>query len=151
VDLPTGGTGAVTPFINLQTSMLWQTGYTEDGGGVLNMKVDGSESPSVRAMIGAKMRQSVDFGENTKVDVTARIGYSRELISDSQSVNLAFAADPQARFTLQGDKVQENSVVVGGGLASAFTDHVTGFVRYDGDLGEKDQTNTVSAGFRFNW
>ena len=45
----------------------------------------------------------------------------------------------------------QKKILIGLGLGTALSGNVTGFVRYDGDLGRKDQINTISAGLRFGW
>jgi len=102
-------------------------------------------------VLGADLRRSLDLGPKAKLDLTARLGWAHELRQGSRAVDLAFAAQPVAAFRIDGVHPQRDSAVIGLGLGTALSDSLTGFVRYDGDLGRKDQISTVSAGLRFGW
>lgn len=150
-DLQAGGGAIVTPFIGLQTTVLWQSGYTEDGAGVLNMAMGATRTPSLRTVLGADMRRSFDLGPKAGLDLTARLGWAHELRQGSPAVDLAFAAQPVAAFRLDGVRRQRDSALIGLGLGTALSEGLSGFLRYDGDLGRKDQTSTISAGLRLGW
>jgi outer membrane autotransporter protein len=115
------------------------------------MKMGATRTPSIRTMLGADARRSVDLGTKGKLDVTLRAGWAHELKNGAQGVDLAFAAVPTAAFRAEGIAAQKDSALIGLGLGTALSGNVSGFVCYDGDLGRKGQINTVSAGLRFGW
>jgi outer membrane autotransporter protein len=149
-DLAMGAT-TLTPFVGLQSSVLWQSAYTEDGADSLNMKVGATRTPSIRTVLGADARHSLEVGTKGKLDVTLRAAWAHELKNGTRAVDLAFAAVPTAAFRAEGVRAQKDSALIGLGLGTALSGDVSGFVRYDGDLGKKDQINTISAGLRFGW
>jgi len=145
------GAYTLTPFVGLQASKLWQSAYTEDGAGDLNMAMASTSTPSLRTVLGGQVQRDLALGDKSTVDVTLRLGWAHELRSSATGVNLAFAAAPEASFRVDGVAPQKDSALVGLGFGMDLSQVITGFVRYDGDLGKKDQTNTVSAGLRYSW
>jgi len=150
VDLPLGGL-TITPFAGLEASQLWQARTTEDGAAPLNMGLAGGGATSLRRTLGVEATHRLDLAEGVGGVLDLRLGWVRELRTGPSTVDLAFAAAPATAFRVEGPRPQKDAALVGLGLSIAAFQPLSAFIRYDGELGRKDQTNTLSAGLRLIW
>ena len=162
LDLPLGSL-TLTPFASLQASWLWQGRTTEDGAAPLDLGLAGGSATSLRHMLGVEVTHSLELGEwggdwggelggeGVAGDLGLRLGWVRERRTAATTVDLGFAAAPEASFRVEGPRPQRDAAAVGLGLNLTAFQSLSAFVRYDGELGRKDQTNTLSAGLRLVW
>jgi outer membrane autotransporter protein len=141
----------LTPFVGLQGSVLWQAGYTEDGAGAANLAVDGSKRTSLRTVAGVKAARTVTLDEGREIEVSLKAGWAHAVKDGAPATSARFAAAPAAGFTLAGTRGQKDAALVGLGIGAVLGEAVTGYVRYDGELGPKDRSTTFSAGLRLTW
>jgi outer membrane autotransporter protein len=139
------------PFVGFQASALWQAGYTEEGGGLGNLAVDGQQGTSVRTVAGLKAVRDVTFDEGREVQVSLKAGWAHAVLEQAGTTSARFAAAPAAGFTLADAKGQKDAVLLGLGVGALLGDAVTGYARYDGELGAKDQVTKFTVGLRVTW
>lgn len=149
-----GGTVFI-PQLSVDALTMRQEGYTEGGGGAgFDLHVQPSYAQSVRAFLGADLRQDLKLGDYF-LQPEARVGYRYDFLSGAEKLKALFAGDPStgiaasaSPFTITGPDPSKGNLVVGGGLAVT-TDAWSIGVNYDylrgvGGTGGTDQTAMVT-------
>jgi hypothetical protein len=129
------GATTITPKIAFDGLTMRENGYTETGGGPVggdgfDLAVGPSYSNSLRAFVGADLRQDVDVG-SFFLQPEARIGYRYDFLSDPQKVTANFVTLPDNPFTITGPDPSQGNIVAGASLAAS--------------------TDTWSLGVSFDW
>lgn len=145
-----GGTVFI-PQLSVDALTMRQEGYTESGGGAgMDLHIQPSYANSVRAFLGADLRQDLKIGSYF-LQPEARVGYRYDFLSGAEKLKALFAGDPATgvapsptSFSITGPDPAKGNLVVGGGLAVT-TDAWSIGVNYDylrgvGGTGGIDQT-----------
>ncbi|MGN6516129.1 MAG: autotransporter outer membrane beta-barrel domain-containing protein, partial [Rhizomicrobium sp.] len=145
-----GGTVFI-PQLSVDALTMRQEGYTESGGGAgMDLHVQPSYANSLRAFLGADLRQDLKIG-NYFLQPEARVGYRYDFLSGAEKLKALFAGDPSTgiaasptSFSITGPDPSKGNLVVGGGMAIT-TDAWSIGLNYDylrgvGGTGGTDQT-----------
>ncbi|HEY8950251.1 MAG TPA: autotransporter domain-containing protein [Rhizomicrobium sp.] len=133
----TGGTVFVPQF-SMDALTLREEGYTESGGGAgMDLHVQPYYANSVRAFLGADLRQDLKMGDYF-LQPELRAGYRYDLLSGQEKLKINFAGDqqvtpvvgPGSQFTITGPDPAKGNLVLGAGLAVT-TDAWSVGVNYD--------------------
>ena len=108
-------------------------GYTETGGGLLNMQIDPRELESQIGEISLEVSKSfpTEYGHVTPF---ARIAAVREFEDEAPLVTARFVAAPDAVIPLAGAAQDDSWLTVGGGLATRISKRVQAAGRVDTDV-----------------
>src|SRR6185312_6999763 len=132
-----GGT-VLMPQFSMDALTLREEGYTESGGGAgLDLHVQPYYANSVRAFLGADLRQDLKMG-SFFLQPELRAGYRYDFINGQEKLKVNFAGDQTvspvvaagSQFTIVGPDPAKGNLVVGGGLAVT-TDAWSVGVTYD--------------------
>jgi len=132
-----GGT-VLMPQLSVDALTLREEGYTESGGGAgMDLRVQPYYANSVRAFLGADLRQDLKLG-GFFLQPEVRAGYRYDLLSGQEKLKINFAGDqtvsptvaPGSQFTITGPDPAKGNLVVGAGLAVT-TDAWSIGVNYD--------------------
>ncbi|MBS0274995.1 MAG: autotransporter domain-containing protein [Proteobacteria bacterium] len=132
-----GGT-VLMPQLSVDALTLREEGYTESGGGAgMDLHVQPYYANSVRAFLGADLRQDLKMGDFF-LQPELRAGYRYDFINGQEKLKVNFAGDqtvspvvaPGSQFTITGPDPAKGNVIVGGGLAVT-TDAWSVGVTYD--------------------
>jgi hypothetical protein len=132
-----GGT-VFMPQFSLDALTLREEGYTESGGGAgMDLHVQPYYANSVRAFLGADLRQDLKMG-SFFLQPELRAGYRYDVISGQTKLKVNFAGDqtvspvvaPGSQFTVVGPDPAKGNLILGGGLAVT-TDAWSVGVTYD--------------------
>jgi autotransporter-like protein len=126
--------------------------YTENGGGEgFNLRVQPYYANSLRAFLGADIRQDVNFGD-FYLQPELRAGYRYDFVDGATKLKANFASvdtlNGQAinQFTIEGPDPGRGNVVLGGGVATTTGAWSIG-VNYDyvrGGNGPTEQTGIIT-------
>lgn len=132
-----GGT-VLMPQFSMDALTLREEGYTESGGGAgMDLHVQPYYANSVRAFLGADLRQDLKMG-SFFLQPEVRAGYRYDLLSGQEKLKVNFAGDqsvsptvaPGQPFTITGPDPAKGNLVFGAGLAVT-TDAWSVGVNYD--------------------
>jgi hypothetical protein len=118
-----GGT-VFAPQFSMDALTLREEGYTESGGGAgMDLRVQPYYANSVRAFLGADLRQDLKMG-SFFLQPELRAGYRYDLVSGQEKLKINFAGDPATgvapsptQFTITGPDPAKGNLVLGAGLA----------------------------------
>ena len=130
------GTLVFMPQFSMDALTLRENGYTETGGGDgFDLSVDPYYAKSLRAFVGADVREDLKIG-GFYLQPEARAGYRYDLLADPVKINARFAADPTSSipagstFTLTGPDPSKGNFVLGAGIATTTMNWSIG-INYD--------------------
>jgi hypothetical protein len=132
-----GGT-VLMPQFSMDALTLREEGYTESGGGAgMDLHVQPYYANSVRAFLGADLRQDLKMGDFF-LQPEVRAGYRYDLLSGQEKLKVNFAGDqtvsptvaPGSQFTIAGPDPAKGNLVFGAGLAVT-TDAWSVGINYD--------------------
>ena len=132
-----GGT-VLMPQFSLDALTLREEGYTESGGGAgMDLHVQPYYANSVRAFLGADLRQDLKL-DSFYLQPEVRAGYRYDLLSGQEKLKVNFAGDqkvspvvaPGSQFSITGPDPAKGNLILGAGLAVT-TDAWSVGVTYD--------------------
>lgn len=125
------GSTVFMPQISLDGMSMREEGYTETGGGDgFNLAVQPYYATSLRAFLGADVREDLDLGVFV-LQPEARVGYRYDFLNDPIKVKAAFVSVPDSTFSITGPDPTHGNVVAGATLGAS--------------------TDTWSMGLNFDW
>ena len=144
------GTLSFIPTARVQYLYLHQGSYVEEGGGDgLNLNVASNNTDSLRSSLGLAGRKTFIRENNTTLEFELRSNYTREFMTGTQDVEVAFAAGGTP-FTLQRQALTQDLISLGLGVFYK-NEHATVSFDYDGEKasGYTAHTGAVTVRFRF--
>ena len=139
---------AFGPYGSLQYIRLDEESFTERGAGAISLRVDDRQTDALFSELGLRMvgRFKGKYG-NLLPEVS--LGWSYDFDIDDHVVRAAFAGSPGASFSIEGQDVERNGLVVGAGLTFI---HKSGFstsFRYKGEFRDDYKSNGVMGEIRY--
>jgi hypothetical protein len=148
----TAGGTVFMPQLDVDALTSREEAYTENGGGEgFNLRVQPYYANSLRAFLGADIRQDVNFGD-FYLQPELRAGYRYDFVDGATKLKANFASvdtlNGQAinQFTIEGPDPGRGNVVLGGGVATTTGAWSIG-VNYDyvrGGNGPTEQTGIIT-------
>jgi outer membrane autotransporter protein len=141
---------SVGPYGSLQYIYLDEESFEEEGAGGISLKVDDRQTDALFSELGLRMvgRFGGKYG-NFLPEVS--LGWSYDFDIDDHVVRASFAGSPGASFSIEGQDVERNGLVVGAGLTFM---HKSGFstsFRYKGDFRGDYNSNAIMGELRFSF
>jgi uncharacterized protein YhjY with autotransporter beta-barrel domain len=141
---------SIGPYGSLQYILLDEESFEEEGGGGVSLRVDDRQTDALVSELGLRMvgRFKGKYG-NFLPEVSLGWGYDFDI--DDHVVRASFAGSPGASFSIEGQDVERNGLVVGAGLTFI---HKSGFstsFRYKGDFRGDYKSNAVMGELRFSF
>lgn len=143
-------TWSFIPTARVQYLYLHQGSYVEESGGNgLNLNVSSNNTDSLRGSLGLAGRKAFNYENNTSLEFELRSNYTREFMTGTQDLEVAFAAGGTP-FILQRDGVTEGLFSLGLGVFYK-NEHATVSFDYDGEKGSgyTGHTGAMTVRFRF--
>jgi hypothetical protein len=133
----------IMPQLAIDGMTMRENGYTETGGGPtgadgFDLNVGASYNNSLRAFLGADIRQDINLG-SFFLQPEARVGYRYDFLSDPQKVTANFVSLPNNPFTITGPDPSQGNIVAGATLAAS-TDTWSLGISYDWVRGSNGAT-----------
>jgi uncharacterized protein with beta-barrel porin domain len=140
----------VTPNVSLAYSRLWLNGFSENGAGSLNLKVDPQNAESLQSGVGAKVAAVV----KTKAALIVPQIYAtwqHEFSNNSRGLD-ARLSQGSTPLTWQTEKPQRDFAVVGGNVTVGLQKNFTLQVDYNAEVGRANATaHSITAGLRWEF
>jgi outer membrane autotransporter protein len=146
---------AVTPFVAVQVSKLWQNGFTETnpapaGAGVLGLTEDSLAVSSLPTFVGAQFDGRFYFPGGMIASPYARLSWVHEF-NPTRNVTASFIALPGTLFTVDGPRAAHDSGRVEVGSRLAVNQNVKAFASFDGEFSSRAQVYAGRGGVIVTW
>jgi outer membrane autotransporter protein len=138
------------PVATFQYSYISFDGFTEDGSLAPLAFPDQSED-SERGTLGLKASYDWKVG-GAIVRHEVRAGWQHEFGDPAYPIDSRFASGAGGIFTVNGPEIGRDSAVIDAGLAVLWSERISTYLNYDGQLGRDNYaSHSVSGGFRVNF
>lgn len=144
-----GETLALTPFASLQYNRIRQDGYSENGAGALDLKVEGTTAERVQSGLGAKLSGKMDLGR-TKLLPSVHAQWVHDF-KDGGIGSTASLEGGGGVFYTPGQAINRNKLNLGGSLAFQTSRDTTLAIQYEyeGASGYRSQTGKLVGQWMF--
>ena len=121
-------------------------GFDETGAGAVSLSVAEEKQESLASQLGVRIQKQLTGDARDRLEVRSawRHEFKGETTIDASFVGAG------GSFSITGSDPQKDSLMVGGDLASGFTDHLSCVFSYDGDFGGV-VSRRVHGGIRFQF
>lgn len=143
--------GKLQPYGAMQYIYLRQNSFSETGGGIANLDVDGVDAESLRSILGFRLDREVRTGRGAVLVPQIRTGWLHEFLDTDTVVSNRFAAVPGTSFAAQGLDLGRDWALLGAGLGWRMTDRLTLTSNYDAQLNANQTFHVGSANLQYVW
>jgi outer membrane autotransporter protein len=141
------GALSIGPTASFQYTYVSFDGFTESGS-LAPLKINDQHVDSIRTAFGMKASYDWKIG-NVLIRPELRAAWQHEYGNSSYSIVASFANGAGSSFTVSSPKIGRDSLLLGAGFAVLWSDRISTYIYYDGELGRTNyQSNNVSAGIR---
>jgi CSLREA domain-containing protein len=141
----------LTPFAGVESTVNDGKSFQESGAGSLDLSVAGASTAAVRSVIGSEIATAFILDGIDRIDTALRLGWAHELTGESTAVTAQFAQAPGVGFTVVSAKPERDTARIGMGAGMVVSELASLFLRYDGDVGAKDNAHALTTGLKFAW
>jgi autotransporter-associated beta strand protein len=144
------GNLTVGPTASYQYTYVEFDGFTEHGS-LVPLAFNDQSADSSRTALGAKASYDWHMGR-VLVKPEIRAAWQHEFGDTDYSIVSSFANGAGSSFTVAGPAIGRDSLLVGAGAAVIFSDRISAYAYYDGELARTNySSHNVSAGLRFTF
>jgi autotransporter-associated beta strand protein len=138
---------SIGPTASFQYTYVSFDGFTESGS-LAPLKINDQHVDSIRTAFGMKASYDWKIG-NVVVRPELRAAWQHEYGDSAYSIAASFANGAGGSFTVSSPKIGRDSLLLGAGIAVIWSDRISTYVYYDGELARTNyQSNNISAGIR---
>ena len=144
--------GAVTPFVAIEPSALWQHGYTEattSGAGLFPLTFAATTSYSFPTFLGAQLDTQIAMGDQMLAPYL-RASWVHEFSPD-RKLQATFLTLPGAAFTVAGPRAARDAARIEAGARWTITPQALLFANLTGEFSDRSQGYTANGGLRVTW
>ncbi|MDO9414217.1 MAG: autotransporter domain-containing protein [Pseudolabrys sp.] len=147
---------AVTPFVALEPSALWQNAYTESsttlGGtpGVLGLRYNANKVTSLPLFLGAQIDASYALAGGQTLSPYARLSWVHEF-KPERSIQASFINIPGPTFTVDGARAASDAVRLDMGGSLALSKRAALNLNVTGEFSDRSNSVAALGGLRMNW
>src|SRR5262245_28350153 len=145
----------VTPFAAVQTSTLWQHGFTETSTaaglpGVLGLTSQSQTTTSLPTFLGVQLDTRLALANGMFWSPFLRAAWVHEFNPDRSIAN-SFVSVPGTLFTVDGARAWSDALKVNAGTRVALNQYASLFASFDGEFANSGQSYAGRGGIRFSW
>jgi outer membrane autotransporter protein len=138
---------SIGPTASFQYTYVSFDGFTESGS-LAPLKFNDQHVDSIRTAFGTKASYDWKIG-NVLIRPELRAAWQHEYGNSSYSIVASFANGAGNSFTVSSPKIGRDSLLLGAGFAVLWSDRISTYIYYDGELGRTNyDSHNVSAGIR---
>jgi uncharacterized protein with beta-barrel porin domain len=144
----------VTPFAAVQTSTLWERGFTETssaGGlpGILGLTYQSQTTTSLPTFLGVQLDTRLTL-KNLVWSPFVRTAWVHEFRPD-RSITGSLVSVPGTLFTVDGARAWSDALKVNAGSRLALNQYASLFASFDGEFADSGHSYAGRGGVRFAW
>ena len=145
----------VTPFAAVQTSTLWQRGFTETSTaaglpGILGLTSQSQTTTSLPTFLGVQLDTRLALANGTVWSPFLRAAWVHEFNPDRSIAN-SFVSIPGTLFAVDGARAWSDALKVNAGTRVALNQYTSLFASFDGEFANSGQSYAGRGGIRFSW
>jgi outer membrane autotransporter protein len=145
----------VTPFAAVQTSTLWQRGFTEmstAGGlpGILGLTYQSQTTTSLPTFFGVQLDTRWSLTNGMVWSPFLRAAWVHEFNPD-RSISGSFVSVPGTLFAVDGARAWSDALKVNAGSRLAINQFASLFASFDGEFANSGHSYAGRGGIRFSW
>jgi outer membrane autotransporter protein len=145
----------VTPFAAVQSSTLWQRGFSEmttAGGlpGILGLTHGSQTTTSLPTFLGVQLDTRLALANGTVWSPFLRAAWVHEFNPD-RSIAGSFVSVPGTLFTVDGARAWSDALKVNAGSRLAINQYASLFASFDGEFANSGHSYAGRGGIRFSW
>jgi outer membrane autotransporter protein len=145
----------VTPFAAVQTSTLWQHGFTETSTanglpGVLGLTSQSQTTTSLPTFLGVQLDTRLALANGMVWSPFLRAAWVHEFNPDRSIAN-SFVSIPGTLFAVDGARAWSDALKVNAGSRLALNQYASLFANFDGEFANSGHSYAGRGGIRFSW
>jgi outer membrane autotransporter protein len=141
---------SIGPTASFQYTYVSFDGFTESGS-LAPLKFNDQHVDSIRTAIGGKASYDWKVGR-VVIRPELRAAWQHEYGNSAYSIAASFANGAGTSFTVSSPKIGRDSLLLGAGVAVLWSDRISTYIYYDGELGRTNyDSHNVSAGVRITF
>jgi outer membrane autotransporter protein len=145
----------VTPFAAVQTSTLWQRGFTETSTaaglpGILGLTSQSQTTTSLPTFLGVQLDTRLALANGMVWSPFLRAAWVHEFNPDRTIAN-SFVSIPGTLFAVDGARAWSDALKVNAGSRVALNQYASLFASFDGEFANSGQSYAGRGGIRFSW
>ncbi|MBI5210494.1 MAG: autotransporter domain-containing protein [Elusimicrobia bacterium] len=149
-DFKTAAWGIFTPFAGLNYDRLMIGSFTEEGAGILSLRVGGQTAESLRSRLGLRYAMKYDVGSYS-VTPFVSAGWRRELKNQSHPISAQLSQGAGGTFSVDTGDFARDGTLLGGGLTVDWGERLAARFDYSGDFRSHFMQNVVNASLRLKF
>jgi outer membrane autotransporter protein len=138
----------IDPFVSLEYLYLDEDGFEEEGAGVLNLMVDDRQTDTLLSYLGVRTQGVIDTGVGALIPELS-VAWLHDFDIDDRVVTSSFAGAPGDAFSITGQEVEQNGLVVGASLALMQTGGFQSSIAYSGEFRDGYDAHALIGQIRF--
>ncbi|MFZ5451135.1 MAG: autotransporter outer membrane beta-barrel domain-containing protein, partial [Thermodesulfobacteriota bacterium] len=143
------GSLVLTPLVSLAYSKLWVNGFTESGGGSLNLNVDAQQADSLQTGVGARIAAPLKRNGVTVVP-QAYATYQHEFSNSSRGLDARLSQGNT--FAFQSEKLGQNFALLGASVTLMSQKNFSLYLDYNTEIGRENYTaHNLTTGLRYEF
>ena len=123
----------IGPFVSLEYLYLDEDGFEEKGAGVLNLIVDDRQTDALISQLGVRAARYFDTGLGALVPELS-LAWLYDFDIDDRVITSSFAGASGDAFSITGQEVEQNGVVVGAALTLMQVNGIESSLTYSGEF-----------------
>ncbi len=145
----------VTPFAAVQTSTLWQRGFTETttaGGlpGILGLSYQSQATTALPTFLGVQLDTRLALANGTVWSPFVRAAWVHEFMPD-RSIAGSFVSVPGTLFAVDGARAWSDALKINAGSRLAINQYASLFASFDGEFANSGHSYAGRGGIRLSW
>ena len=141
---------SIGPTASFQYTYVSFDGFTESGS-LAPLKINDQHVDSIRTAFGMKASYDWKVG-NVLIRPELRAAWQHEYGNSAYSIVASFANGAGSSFSVSSPNIGRDSLLLGAGVAVLWTDRISTYVYYDGELGRTNyDSHNVTAGVRLTF
>lgn len=138
-----------TPLARLSYLYVKDNHFREHGADSLNLHVRSFESNTLRSILGVRVMREILFC-SFRIEPCMELGWAHNFFLDGKKI-IASLIDLDDSFSVRGYFSGRNTFLFGGSFQTYFVNNMTGFIRYDLEIGDRFVSNEVKLGFAYHF
>ncbi|OGB24697.1 MAG: hypothetical protein A3I66_18070 [Burkholderiales bacterium RIFCSPLOWO2_02_FULL_57_36] len=114
----------LTPYVGVDAYRVTQSGYTENGAGVLSLSVSGNDANRVRSLAGTELTMLKKLNDGSVLRPSIRLNWRHEFKNEGVNTNASLVGGG-AQFEATGQEINKNVYGLSGRLNWEKTDQLT--------------------------
>ena len=137
------------PYASLQYTSLDEDGFSESGGGA-SLIVASRTTNALISQMGVSFLRDYSVASGN-VTTEFDIGWTHDFNIDDHVINAAYVAAPDATFSIEGQKVEQNGIVAGAGFSyEARSGYIT-TIKLQSEFRNNYNANSIIGEFRYQF